>query len=88
MPTRALFILDNDESAVVEPWHDSGPMTQYIRGRNVFAVRLIWNRTHVPTDMTYEIYAEPFIDEGVAIARARQRNRDYPHEAVPPEGLF
>ena len=85
MPVRAIFVLQ-DGITVIEPFHGSAPVTRFSRGHLDLPVRQLRSRTHLPTDVTYEIYAEPMISENEAMRRVLEWNIQHPTQAVPPPG--
>ncbi len=87
MAVHALFVLESG-IAVVRHWQGSAAMARYQSIGIDVPVSRLRSRTHLPTDTTYEIYAEPMIPESEALRRAAEWNERFPHEAVPPAGLI
>lgn len=86
MPTNALVILEGG-IASERNWNGAPQAIVYHHGVNQIPVYRIWTRSHLATDTTYAIYAEPSIPHDVAMARAREWNQQYPQAAVPPADL-
>jgi hypothetical protein len=86
MAVRAIFIFEDGET-VLEPWHGSAPMILYPDPPRQVPMQRLRARTHLPSDMTYEVYAEPHIADGDAMRRVSEWNQRFPHQAVPPAGI-